>query len=163
MKATALTRIALLAALAAVPGMSECQIRGSAQPEAIPDEIAYRMVLNTLLPGSKETPDGHHRRVNAYLGLIGLERGDRDLFHSVLKIYAAQASTYEEQLKVAVRALQANQQASTEARALFNQRLALVPQAQASLVASLSPAGGAALAKHIREYVKPRTVMPCPK
>ncbi len=158
-----LTKASLLAAFAAVSAIGQCKIDGALHPDAIPDEIAYRMMFNMLKLGPKEPTAYYSRRVNAYLGSIGLNNSDRDPFWSVLKTYTAQADAQDQKLQALLPAQRSSQSPSPEATALYNQQLALVLQARQALSASLSAPGAAAVAKHIAEQVKPRTVMPCPK
>jgi hypothetical protein len=146
--------LALAAALAA-PGASQCLIYGSSQPQAIPDDKAYALMFGTLTMGQGGTLAHNEARVSAYLALIGLSASDQAVFRSVLNQYGAQADILDQQIKAAG--------TPTTAAGPFNQRVALAGQAKSTLLASLSPAGAAAVVKHINERVKPRTVMQCPK
>lgn len=150
-----ITKALVLAAALAAPGMGQCLIYGSSQPQAIPDDKAYEAMLGTLTMGHSGTLAQNEARVSSYLAVIGLNANDQAVFRSVLSQYGAQADSLDQQIKAAG--------SPSAAASPFNHRVALAAQAHAALLAKLSPGGAAALAKHINERVKPRTVMQCPK
>ena len=155
-----LAKIVLISAAVAETGLCQCLIRGSDQPEAIPDEMAYSMMFNMLKIAPNEKGAQYGDRVDSYLALIGLAETDRTAFRLVLTDFSIQADAYDQRLNRASES--ANGRDSPGLKSLFDHRKALGGQARDQLATVLSEGGAAALAKHVNSRVKPRTTMPCP-
>jgi len=96
------TKTFVLAAALVAPGMCQCLIHGSSQPDAIPDDKAYGLMLGTLKLGPTETPAHNQARVSAYLALIGLNLAPSAIANSINKDFILVADHDRASLAIAL-------------------------------------------------------------
>ena len=137
-------------------------IDGAKNPELIPDEVAYRMIVLAIAEPANAT-DAATERARAKLGPIGFSEDDAAAFLTLLSEYQTQADTLDKQAAAVYLRSPIPHPASTDYQQLVElgkQKSQLAANAVAAIPARLSEDGVEKLRIYLPQAKKGMKIIP---